>query len=112
MIHLDDVVVLGVGQVPDAPLKPLSRVLADEDGIVRRDRHDVLLRVESLAILSDLVLPVDLAELLGALPLADEDFLSVLVTLFHQLGPVGEQVVQLATSIPKTKIIKVRVGTF
>lgn len=101
VVHLDYVVILRIGEIPDAPLEPLGSVLADEDRVVGGDLHQVLFGVESFCILPDLELPLDLAELLRPFPLSQKDFLGVYVALLNQLGAVGEQVVQLAATIAK-----------
>ena len=57
MVDLDDVVVLWIGQVSDAPLEALICVLPNEGRIGRVSCHKVLLWIESFGILSDLILP-------------------------------------------------------
>ena len=103
-VHLDDVVILRVRQVSYAPLKPLSGVLSDKDWVLRGDLHQVLLGVEAFGVLTDFIFPFDLANLLSSLPLAQKDFIGVLVPLFYQLSAIGEQVVQLTAPVAKRKV--------
>ena len=83
MVDLNDVVVLGVGQIADAPLEAIRRVLANEDRVRRVGLHKIRLGIEALALVSDLVLPGGLAELLRALPLAQLKFIACHVALLH-----------------------------
>ena len=99
MVDLDDVVILRVGQVADAPLKALRCVLSHEDRIVGRGLKQVLLRVKPFTLISDIVLPCGLSELARALPLAKQDLSASLIALLNELSLIWEEVVELAAPV-------------
>ena len=99
VVHLNYVVVLRVRQVSYTPFESLSGVFPDEVRVGRVGLKKVLLRVESLCILAHFILPGDLTQFCRSFPFAQEEFVGVLVALLHQLSLVGEQIVQLASTV-------------
>ena len=99
MINLNDIVVLRIRQVADAPLKALCCVLPDKHRVGGGSCKQVLFWVKPLALITDFILPCGLSELLRTLPFTQQKFIACLITLLNQLGLIGEQVMELAATV-------------